>query len=126
MSGHTPGPWTAKDELGKYDNSMNSWTVEDEDATSSSCAPITLADGTVVAFAVESDDVYTFVSSDQLDANASLIASAPDLFEVADTAPVISKYHGTHGFEADRFIDDYAVWSAKKRQALGKARGVNA
>jgi hypothetical protein len=33
-------------------------------------------------------------------------------------APIISKYHGVRGFEADRFIADYNTWSVTKRAAL--------
>jgi enterochelin esterase-like enzyme len=56
-------------------------------------------------------------------ANARLIAAAPELYEVADEAPVLSKYHGQHGFESERFIADYEAWMAKRRTVLAKARG---
>ncbi len=55
--------------------------------------------------------------------DARLIAAAPDLAAVADEAPIISKYHGTHGFDVERFIGDYEAWNVKRRAALAKARG---
>lgn len=56
-------------------------------------------------------------------ANARLIAAAPDLAEALGDAPVLSKYHGLHGFEVERFIADYESWRTRARAALAKARG---
>ena len=75
---HTPGPWKALDANGHYDNRENSWTVCDDEAASSSCAPITLADGEIVAFAACKSDLHTD-DDEVLHANARLIAAAPDL-----------------------------------------------
>ena len=37
-----------------------------------------------------------------------------------ETAPILSKYHGHHGFEVERFIKDYEAWSDSTRQALDR------
>lgn len=55
--------------------------------------------------------------------HARLVAAAPDLYEVADEAPILSKYHGNQGFDLERFVVDYDAWSQKRRAALAKARG---
>lgn len=34
-------------------------------------------------------------------------------------APIASKYHGAHGFEDTRFLDDYEDWRGLCRAALG-------
>ena len=57
------------------------------------------------------------------DADMALIASAPDLYEIAAEAPVLSKYHGQHGFEVERFIADYETWMARRRAVMARARG---
>jgi hypothetical protein len=54
---------------------------------------------------------------------ARLIAAAPELAAVADEAPILSKYHGTHGFDVEGFIADYEAWNVTRRAALAKARG---
>lgn len=79
MSAHTPGPWIAKSDDGRYNNSRNTWRVDDEEACCSEAAPITLGDGTVIAFAVASDDDY--FADNRVDANANLIAAAPELLD---------------------------------------------
>lgn len=56
-------------------------------------------------------------------ANAHLISAAPDLYAVCEDAPIVSKYHGQHGFELERFISDYEAWGVGARAALTKARG---
>lgn len=81
FAGHTPGPWKAKHN-GRYDNSQNTWTVEDEEASCSEAAPITTADGAVIGFAVSSDDSY-YPSDPENDANAELMAAAPALLALA-------------------------------------------
>ena len=47
----------------------------------------------------------------------------PGLVVVAETAPIISKYHGHHGFDVNRFINDYAVWNKTANAALKAAKG---
>jgi hypothetical protein len=50
---------------------------------------------------------------------ATLHAEAADEIErltaAIKDAPILSKYHGHHGFEVERFITDYEAW---KRRAL--------
>lgn len=77
MSKHTPGPWIGQDENGKL-NSDHDWSLEDEAASSSEAAPI-WAGGKVVAFAVHSSNSFSLRSHPSVDANARLIAAAPDL-----------------------------------------------
>lgn len=76
---HTHGPWIARGADGRYNNARNSWHVEDEEALASVCAPITLANGTIVAFVVASGYNYAEVHP-EFDANARLIAAAPALY----------------------------------------------
>jgi len=56
-------------------------------------------------------------------ANARLIAAAPELYDVAESAPVISKYHGSRGFDVEGFIVEYEEWMARRRAIMAKARG---
>lgn len=91
---HTPSPWTAN---GSH---------------------IYAPDGAIIAVvsnpgARESD--YPLI------ANRDLMAAAPDLLAVAEDAPILSKYHGMHCFEVERFIDDYGAWMARRRAAIALA-----
>lgn len=56
-------------------------------------------------------------------AHAKLIAAAPDLLALHNSAPVMSRYHGHLGFEAGRFIADYETWRVQCRTAIAKADG---
>lgn len=100
---HTQGPWIAKGADGRYNNSRNSWHVEDENALSSVCAPITTPDGTIVAFVVASGDDYAEAHT-EFDANARLIAAAPALYGFAQFIAMSAA--GTKlGDEAHKLID---------------------
>ena len=105
MSKHTHGPWhldvlahTLTD-TGDYDNR---WIVRDNNRKR-------IAD--------------MFEEGDEADANAHLIASAPELLDALNEAPVPSKYHGIRGFETNRFLADYEEWMEKRRGAIAKAEG---
>jgi hypothetical protein len=74
---HTPGPWMGMDESGKY-NGDHSWSAEDEDACVSEFAPI-YAGKKVIALVVHSSANFYAGASPKLDANARLIAAAPEL-----------------------------------------------
>lgn len=63
------------------------------------------------------------VGANERKANAHLIASAPDMAEALEAAPIRSKYHGVNGFEEARFFEDYDAFMAKRHAALSKAEG---
>jgi hypothetical protein len=92
---HTPGPW----HVDLYD-----------------AAGVDGVDGCRVA-------ITGFGEDDTDQANARLIAAAPDMLAALEDAPTMSKYHGQRGFEADRFIADYEAWRVKARAAIAKAEG---
>jgi AcrR family transcriptional regulator len=50
-------------------------------------------------------------------------ATVDQLRDVLDEAPILSKYHGMRGFEADRFITDYEAWRSLARVVMGRASG---
>jgi hypothetical protein len=59
-------------------------------------------------------------------ANAHLIAAAPDMFEVLDSAPNIADYAAFGEYltlqEAESFIDKYADWYKRRTAAIAKAK----
>ena len=117
MSGkHTPGPWR----LDPSDSRMI-WGACDPDDVS------TNGFGYPVA-SIEQPRQWMIAGKPgfaEREANARLIAAAPDLLEALDDAPIMSKYHGA-GFDAARFIADYEAWRVKARAALAKARASGA
>ena len=54
---------------------------------------------------------------------AFLFAAAPDLLEIADSAPIVSAFHNKRGFDVEGFLTAYEEWKAKARAALAKAKG---
>ena len=78
MSGHTPGPWVGMVN-GKFD-SDNDWCAEDTKAESSEYAPI-WAGGKVIALVVNSGNFCGLKAHPSIEANAALIAAAPELLE---------------------------------------------
>lgn len=44
---------------------------------------------------------------------SKLVQCVEERLEILDSAPVLSKYHGQNGFEAERFIADYTAWRAR-------------
>lgn len=71
---HTPGPWTAKNEQGMY-LVDHQWTADHGSAPMSMSAPVH-ANGEVIALVVAE-----YWPEAKVDANAILIAAAPDLLE---------------------------------------------
>jgi hypothetical protein len=109
---HTPGPWIGKNEHGKY-NPDHAWIADDENKLSSESAAI-WAGGKVIALVVHSSNRFTAESDPSIDANARLIAAAPDLLEALKKL-------------CDMADDgDVACWVAewdKARAAITKATG---
>jgi hypothetical protein len=57
------------------------------------------------------------------EADARLIAAAPDLLAALKSAPVLSAYHGHQGLDLEGYIADYSTWVASKIAAIAKATG---
>lgn len=100
-SKHTPGPWSA--EIQSY--AIQVWTKRDNR---------------------DDEDLVVELDShpESLEgafANALLIAAAPELLETVQSTPIISKYHGTKGFEVERFITDYEAWRTNANIIIIKA-----
>ena len=76
MSKHTQGPWVGMVN-GKFD-SNHDWCADDTKAESSEYAPI-WAGGKVIALVVNSGNFCGLKAHPSIEANAALIAAAPDL-----------------------------------------------
>lgn len=111
---HTPGPWYVHRSLSAWNERICIYTRPDEDDAS------VVGDSPV---AVAYNGARHWDTKYPVDANAALIAAAPDMAGVLDEAPVPSKYHGANGFEVDRFLADYEAWMGRRRAALAKAGG---
>lgn len=61
-------------------------------------------------------------SSEEANANAHLIASAPNLAETLDTAPERPDMEADK-YEIDRWFQEYRDWLTEVDAALAKARG---
>ena len=108
MSGaqHTPGPWVGMVN-GKF-NSDHDYCVEHTKARSLEYAPI-WADERVIALVVHTQDTFSLRSSPSMQANASLIAAAPDLLEALQLLMTDGRIGGSNG--------------ARARAAIAKATG---
>lgn len=116
MNNHTPGPWVGMDENGKF-NPDHSWSFNDEAACGSEAAPI-FADGRVIAFVVHSSDVYCGYSHPSINANARLIAAAPDMLEALEQLLSIVAIH-------QRATKNNFAWAEVEfaREVIAKAKG---
>lgn len=103
---HTPGPWhlVKSQRANGKDYSSLEWLI-----CGAAGAPVITRRG--IAKPTKLDGA----------ANARLITASPDLYRVATTAPILSKYHGMRGFEVMRFIADYEAWNITRRAALAVA-----
>jgi hypothetical protein len=50
-------------------------------------------------------------------------AAGPEMVELLARAPILSKFHGQHGFEQERFIASYETWRAEARALLSSLAG---
>jgi hypothetical protein len=112
---HTPGPWIGANEHGKY-NSDHAWSADDEDKSSSEAAPI-WAGGKVIALVVYSSNRFSLEAHPSIDANARLIAAAPDLLEALQDLFDADMEHVLMGDGKDDQIEAIA----KARAAIAKA-----
>ena len=113
MSGHTPGPWVGMVNY-KFDIDHD-WCAEDTKAESSEYAPI-WGGGKVIALVVDSGKFCGLRGHPIIEANAALIAAAPDLLEaLIDCEKVM----------AERLLDDgyVAIRVGLARAAIAKATG---
>lgn len=101
-----PGPWTIKRSREKCDGAYD--------------FAINVEGSPVIAEAFGRDSRGGWLNAE---ANARLIAAAPDLEDVLDGAPIASQYHGPHGFDVDRFLTAYETFMARRRAVLAKAYG---
>lgn len=108
---HTPGPWIGKDDNGKF-NSNHEWSAQDEGSDCSEVAPI-WANGKVIALVVHSSDNFSFESHPSIEANARMIAAAPDLLEALKYMLEVCPAINNQGEEAH----------CKARAAIAKAEG---
>ena len=100
---HTPGPWAWN-----YNHGLMRMDGEGRGCEIVLCATYEYDTGLDISVS---------------EANGRLIAAAPDLLDVAQAAPIPSQYHGVRGFDADGFLDAYAVWNGKRRVVIARATG---
>ena len=74
MEMFTKGPWTGKDKNGRY--TLTDWDASNDDAETSEYVSIVDQDKNAVCLVVSTD-----WDGKYLEANAKLIAAAPDLYE---------------------------------------------
>lgn len=99
MSEHTPGPWRAEPRDGP------NWRVHSEDY------------GTIAYLA----DPYHAAPKGEIEANARLMASAPDLLEAAKTANAFLRWLAQEGKCGD--MDGWCVAQQEVSAAIAKAEG---
>lgn len=104
MSKHTPGPWVAKED-GKYRDSP--WSIDHEDGHDASWAPISTAKGRTLAIVVNDDSKRPMdFQEEEMHANATLIAAAPDLLEALQRLQTAAyNVGGEHVTEHQQLID---------------------
>lgn len=76
MTTHDAGPWLGKDKRGKY-KTGHGWTAHHVGVYCSQFAPIWAGDKVVALVVASSDNPFARFPS--IDANAALIAAAPDM-----------------------------------------------
>lgn len=113
MSTHTRGPWEACEQdrvlTGPHAEEHACWFITGEDGTD---------DGVCVA---SLDSGYTGA---QTEANARLIAAAPDLLEIV--RDLLNAHNGAVNVSDDPFPEDLhrsAEWIARIHAAIAKAEG---
>lgn len=119
MTNHTPGPWIVAFEYGSPIIVAVNDPFKDEQVEGVDFMPYPIVDGAGIG----GDSRPNAVRWTTID-NAYLISAAPDLLEVVNNAPFLSKYHTTLGFDLEGFIVEYDAWRTKARTAIAKASKV--
>lgn len=112
MNKHTPGPWAAH-----FDNSWNQWSVRSANTADLAEAPLyyELADRIGGHVRGERFDNYS-----EIEANARLIAAAPELLEALEQLKcevILSDV------DMDYIEHHFRPWLDKAAAAIAKARG---
>lgn len=117
---HTPGPWKCQNEDGKWLGNHDDWSASydgDNSTGVETTLPIVAGDGTTVAIAVYQNT--SFDDDEELEANARLIAAAPDLLEALVQLNADARYA--------RGGDEKALAAHERaRAAIAKATGLAA
>lgn len=107
----TPGPWFGMIN-GRFADTE--WIAENDEAQVSASAPITDNEGVTVALVVSEK-----WSDDELDANARLIAAAPELLEALETIAGLYDHEASSGENSMKLYDARSIALA----VIAKARG---
>ena len=122
MSSHTPGPWVGMVN-GKFD-SDHDWSAEDTKAESSEYAPI-WAGGKVIALVVNSGNFCGLKAHPSIEANAALIAAAPDLLKALNSLRSAA-YWIVEGGEFAHWVNDKTMPLAAAKELAELAEMVQA
>lgn len=116
---HTPGPWVSIDAHGKYNPDHDWYVHNDEEETTESAA--VWAGDTVVALVVAAGSGWNF-SNPEFDANARLIAAAPELLEALQS--LLREHDAVFSRREDGAKDSYYNAHPGRATAYRKARAV--
>lgn len=96
MSMHTPGPWIAKGDDGRF-LADNPWTVDHDESGRYTSVPIH-ANGQVLAMVVmDGERQEDWMDDTELEANATLMAAAPELLDdLREAAATLRRYEALH------------------------------
>lgn len=115
---HTKGPWVGIED-GKYRETP--WILDHEDDHGATWVPITNSAGRTIALVVNDDTQRPLkVHERETEANARLIAAAPELLEALED---LARLAEAAMLEANRDWYDIDLELADARAAIRKARG---